>query len=350
MNQPTEPNRALYERLNKISPIGIISGAELLNSNASAICKPAFDDTKNIESSIVGKSTPPLRAVEIKPNTPEFKSFMQLLAESFPIADEVPPEQAFIDAARNHSSDHIRNNYTRAAYKMIGLQDPQSGKILSASSFATFVTDDATPVAKEIDGTAMIVFAVTHPDCKNMGLGTRIVALAENTAREYVAQEKSLKSIADARVTFFAEVNHPAKMTADQYISDTESAGIDQIDRQAFWKKRGYGIIQGFNYVQPSLGEGFEPCRNLSLHTKQSSDKLSANILRFHLTNWVGVTLHEGDKQTTENDPEWKSMKENLQSQEHFLVNYTTKSEQEDERKKFARIQLASETLRPTST
>lgn len=98
----------------------------------------------------------------------------------------------------------------------------------------------------------------------------------------------------DPPVYIYIEMNDPVRMPNEDYDTDTEVSGLDQIARIGIWSRLGAKIID-FPYVQPSLSAKQKADRNLVYAVLGvEGSRLCPSILKAHLERFFTISVLKG--------------------------------------------------------
>src|SRR6185436_11277068 len=112
------------------------------------------------------------------------------------------------------------------------------------------------------------------------------------------------------------EQNNPARMSAAQLDADMAAALIDPYERMRWWRSRGFAKL-AFDYCQPALNPGQEPCRYIDFFVRFVGDQpsrrraLPAPLLAEHLRRYFFVSVGKFE-QDMRRDPTWVGQRDAL--------------------------------------
>jgi len=151
------------------------------------------------------------------------------------------------------------------------------------------------------------------PDFRGFGIGGLL--LADLYAKlEAFAHEHGAQAGAHTFVT--CEQNNPTRMSAQQLADDLAAAGIDPYDRMRWWRRRGFRRLQ-FDYCQPALGAGQEPCRYIDFYVRfegrdsETDAAIPGSVLLEHLRRFFYVSVGKFE-QDMSREPNWLRQKKQL--------------------------------------
>lgn len=95
-------------------------------------------------------------------------------------------------------------------------------------------------------------------------------------------------------VLIFVEQNDPFRLSAEQYLLDTQVSGIDQFERLNVWARLGARFID-FPYVQPALSADQAPDATL-VYSLLGDDRhaLDPALLHQHLERFFAISVRKG--------------------------------------------------------
>ncbi|MGA7324863.1 MAG: hypothetical protein WBX25_10355 [Rhodomicrobium sp.] len=101
-------------------------------------------------------------------------------------------------------------------------------------------------------------------------------------------------SVPDPPVYVYIELNDPLRMPQQDYDTDTQVSGLDQLSRIGIWGSVGAKIID-FPYVQPPLSAKQEADPNLAYAVLGvEGDRLYPSILKAHLERFFAISVLKG--------------------------------------------------------
>lgn len=198
-----------------------------------------------------------------------FDKFYALYQRIFTIEEEQEEPAGFKEIMALNSSSDMQQTVGDFHEATICLYDPNDpSKVIGAINFNVSAMFG---VQEGLDGNQNIVFVMTEPEYRKLGIGRRLFQLADEYSQNYLrmrARENGCELSGDSPVlSHTCEQNDPLRMTPREYIQDTFHARLDQIDRLGLWQHLGYRRML-LDYTQLSIGRGVPPCDTLSFNAK----------------------------------------------------------------------------------
>lgn len=213
------------------------------------------------------------------PQSPDFAALYALYDRVFTLPDEKESAAGFREAFSFNSDAALQARYGNFAELWIAAFDAR-GDVAGGINFDIFYLPEAACVSLHV------VYLFTDPRFRGQGVATELLARAEAESRLWVAAQH----LPSVPIHLFCEQNAPELMTREAYARDRADAGIDPCRRLIWWHRRGFRRLR-MNYVQPSLGEGIEPCRTLTLNLRSSSRSVPARVVRAHLRRFFYLSV-----------------------------------------------------------
>lgn len=230
-------------------------------------------------------------------DTQDFEDFYALYAGIFTLPEEREEPEGFARAfAMEHDAD-LQARHGPFSERALFVRDPDTGALIAGIDFFMIARRDGEDL-DGIDGIGQLNYLFVDERYRKMGIGTYLVDAAEKACRDFIRERgpAAVRAGERAPVTaFFCEQNAPLKMTPGEYMQDNSNALIDQCDRLNWWQGRGFRRMD-FNYVQPPLEQGGEPCTTLTLNAKmppgiEMTDKIAGRMLE----SFFSVSVLKGE-------------------------------------------------------
>lgn len=141
---------------------------------------------------------------------------------------------------------------------MISLLDPDTASALGGANFTVYLQPQGVP-------TVHSTYVFLLPAYRDLGLGRALMAIRDQLAIRFLDSVDPGCLTREGGFYVFAEQNIPELTDALSYARDS-AAAIDQVERLRKWSHLGYSQLQ-FEYLQPPLEAGGEPCEILSLNS-----------------------------------------------------------------------------------
>jgi len=214
-----------------------------------------------------------------RPGHPDFPELYEFYASFFTLPDETETFEGFEATLKLNTDLASIERFGRHEETWLYLREPKHGHIIAGVDFSTYLMSTDLQQKFGFAGTNHIIYIFVKPEYRSLGIATHLLKLAEDYARNFCS---------GGEVLFFCEQNAPELMTAEEYFSDNLNALIDQCERLKWWDRLGYKRLN-FNYVQPPLNPGMEPCVNLTFNVRAAglvaipSALVKAHLERFFL-------------------------------------------------------------------
>lgn len=213
------------------------------------------------------------------PQSPDFAALYALYDRVFTLPDEKESVTGFRKAFSFNGNAALQRLYGAFAELWIAARDG-SDAVVGGINFDVFHLPEADCASLHV------VYIFTDPQTRGRGVATELLARAESEARRWLA-ERGLPTIP---LHLFCEQNAPELMTREAYARDRADAGIDPCLRLIWWHRRGFRRLR-MNYVQPSLGEGADPCRTLTLNLRSARRSIPSQIVAAHLRRFFYLSV-----------------------------------------------------------
>jgi len=164
----------------------------------------------------------------------------------------------------------------------VALAEVNGAPVGGANLLATLVPDGCGGM----QATANLNYVYLLPEARGRGLLRPLVAAVRGAVAARFRE--------GGAPLLFLEQNDPFRMTAEDYVRDSEAAGIDQVDRLRIWARLGARIVD-FPYVQPPLAPDRAPEDSLVYAVLGApEDALSACVLGGHLRRFFAISVLKG--------------------------------------------------------
>lgn len=168
---------------------------------------------------------------------PLFDKVYELYERSFTLKEEQQAKEDFLG--------YLGNNVTKAKGGVeeawVALRDKTTGDILGALNYNK-LRGNADPA---VAGSVHDIFLMTDAKHRRQGVSRMLLDESMAKTREFIGLEKGEKAI----VPRIAEQNNMLLMTPNEYLADTESAGIDQVVRRVAFEGLDYRTAEA-RYLQ----------------------------------------------------------------------------------------------------
>jgi GNAT superfamily N-acetyltransferase len=242
-------------------------------------------------------------------DTQDFKDFYDLYAGIFTLPEEREEPEGFARAFALEHDATLQAQQGPYAERALYVRDPDTGEMVGAVNYFVTARRDGEDL-DGLDGMSQINYLFVDERYRKMGIGSHLVEAVEKASRDFIREHGPAAVRAGEREPVMAslcEQNAPLKMTAGEYMQDNKNALIDQCDRLKWWQGRGFRRLD-FNYVQPPLEDGGEPCTTLTLNAKMPPGvAMTDKILGRFLENFFTVSVLKGED--ISGDPDYRAMR-----------------------------------------
>ena len=215
-----------------------------------------------------------------------FPELYDLYSRVFTLPDETETYEGFEATLRLNTDPLLMERFGAHEETWLYLRDPFSKTIIAGVDFSTYFLPGLLRKAHGFAATNHIIYIFVRPEYRSFGLANHLLRLTEEYALNFSGQR--------GPVLFFCEQNAPELMTAEEYFMDNLNALIDQCERLKWWDRLGYKRLN-FNYIQPPLNPGMEPCLNLTLNVRAGDIKeVPSELVREHLERFFGIAVFKG--------------------------------------------------------
>lgn len=228
-----------------------------------------------------------------RPGHPDFPELYDFYASFFTLPDETETFEGFEATLKLNTDPVSVERFRQNEETWLYLREPDKGQIIAGVDFSTYLLPESLQKAHGFSGTNHIIYIFVKPEYRSLGIATHLLKLAEDYARDFCG---------GGEVLFFCEQNAPELMTAEEYFSDNLNALIDQCERLKWWDRLGYKRLN-FNYVQPPLNPGMEPCVNLTFNVRAAGVlAIPAVLVKAHLERFFLIAVFKGREAAGDKD------------------------------------------------
>ncbi|NLM93311.1 MAG: GNAT family N-acetyltransferase [Bacteroidales bacterium] len=221
-----------------------------------------------------------------RPNDPNFPELYAFYSTVFTLPDETETFEGFEATLRLNSDRLLLERFGPHEETWIYLREPVTGVIIAGVDFSIYVLPECYRKVYGFTATNHIIYIFVKPEYRGLGVASYLLGLAEEYALAFSGNQ--------GPVLFFCEQNAPELMTAEEYFLDNLNALIDQCERLKWWDRLGYKRLN-FNYVQPPLNPGMEPCLNLTFNVRAGAMKeIPSELVREHLERFFSIAVFKG--------------------------------------------------------
>lgn len=232
-----------------------------------------------------------------------FDKIYDLYLQCFPIAEEQVPKENFIEILSRGGKTEKET--------WVYIED-KDGKIIGASNFDIFAGNPA----QGVDGTIHDVFTFIDKERRKQGLFGELIEFREKMAAKFLQNSGVPLTNGDApQLLTIIEQNDPFLTSPEQYLSDLNNS-MDPLARRGVYEKAAGARQLDKRYIQPSVGDGIEPCRVLNLCVRGAQGgSVKTAAIRHHYERWFTLSFPEG---TSIDDPRLKPMVDSMLNREEI--------------------------------
>ncbi len=225
------------------------------------------------------------------PDDPKLVDFYTAYDLAFILEDEKETFEGFQAClALNDGAEFTRLSALYAPYRemVLLLTEGEHDDVLGGANFIAFAHTGE-------DGTKFLTVSLSYIFIAREHRRRRLFShLVARVGEESVAAFRWPKGEAPSDMLIFLEMNDPLRMPAEDYVRDSEHAGLDQIDRMRIWHRMGAKLLD-ITYVQPPLSASQAPNDALLMGVVGASKPaLPACLLARHMRCFFGVTVLKG--------------------------------------------------------
>jgi hypothetical protein len=216
----------------------------------------------------------------------EFQSLYNFYLSFFCLPDETETFDGFEKTLELNTDKNLIGKYGKYEEAWYYLCTEDENEIIAGANFSVYSADGEIKNKQGLKGTVHITYIFVKNEYRNFGLAKYLLRLIEAYSEEFIGGA--------GQIAYFCEQNAPEMMHAEEYFSDNLCALVDQCDRLIWWDKAGYKRL-GFNYIQPPLNPGQNPCVNLTLNVKSGLQlRFPAPVVFFHLERFFAIAVLKG--------------------------------------------------------
>ncbi len=220
-----------------------------------------------------------------RPAHPDFPELYGFYSSFFTLPDETETFDGFEATLALNTDPLFIERYGQHEETWLYLREPEEGQIIAGVDFSTYLLPYDLQEKYGFAGTNHIIYIFVKPEYRSLGIATYLLRKTEDYARDFCG---------GGEVLFFCEQNAPELMTAEEYFHDNLNALIDQCERLKWWDRLGYKRLN-FNYVQPPLNPGMEPCINLTFNVRAGKlNPIPSALVKAHLERFFAIAVFKG--------------------------------------------------------
>ena len=249
------------------------------------------------------------------PDDPNFEKIYELHSRIFGL--EMETETGLKEALAQNSDPKFESLYGPVKEQWITLFHPFRDEVIGASCVLMNLFDD---IESRSVGTLHEVYSMVAPEYGNLGLDSLIFEKNFYYLKKFLEDSKRKALMGNTYMHLFNEQKNPLMITAEEYILDAKTVGIDLCDRLLMQQKGDFGELD-FNYLRPGMDTITRPSRsftmnmrtNQKLRTNQKYVYVSPSLVLGHLQRFMHFSVLNGNDPME--DSSFMEMKKELESE-----------------------------------
>ena len=217
----------------------------------------------------------------------DFQTLYNFYLSFFCLPDETETFEGFEKTLELNTDKSLLQKYGNYEESWFYLsKEDGENEIVAGANFSVYSADKTLYETQGLKGTVHITYIFVENAYRSLGLAKYLLNLIEKYSEQFIGGE--------GQIAYFCEQNAPEMMSAEEYFSDNLCALVDQCDRLIWWDKTGFKRLN-FNYIQPPLNPGQNPCTNLTLNVKSGLQlRFPAPVVSFHLERFFAIAVLKG--------------------------------------------------------
>lgn len=237
------------------------------------------------------------------------EAFYALYSTVFTLEEEREPIEGFRAVLDLNSDGRVAKDFAPLREQVTVAQDP-SGRIVGAANYILYAHSPNAVSQYGFGVSAQLNFLCVDRNYRGAGIAQHLLEDLYRKVGQFAAEHGRPGS---GFIT--CEQNNPARMTAEQLKEDMAGALIDPYERMRWWRARGFARL-AFDYCQPALNPGQEPCRYIDFFVRFVGDTgalqaLPTPLLIEHLRRYIFVSIGKFERDMSQ-DPTWVHQREVL--------------------------------------
>jgi len=238
------------------------------------------------------------------------EKFYELYSAVFTLEEEREPIEGFRTVLDLNSDARVVRDFGPLREQVTVAQDA-SGRVVGAANYILYAHDEEAVRRFGFGVSSQLNFLCVDQNHRGAGIAQFLLDELYRKVGLYAAEQ----SRPDAGFVT-CEQNNPARMTPEQLKDDMAAALIDPYERMRWWRGRGFARL-AFDYCQPALNPGQEPCDYIDFFVRfvgsgpAARSGLPAPLLIEHLRRYFFVSVGKFE-QDMSRDPTWVSQRDAL--------------------------------------
>lgn len=241
------------------------------------------------------------------PDDPNFKNIYELYSRSLDLKTET--KQKLIGGLSFNSSPEFKEEYGPMEENWMVLFYPFKDKIIGASHINMNLFND---MESRSVGTLQELHTMVAPEYGNLGLDSLIFKKNVDYLKKFWLDSKREALIGNTYMHLFNEQKNPLMITAEEYILDAKTVGIDLCDRLLMQQMGNFGELD-FNYLRPGIDPVTRPSRSFILNMRTNQKYVSPSLVIGHLKRFMHFSVLNGNDPME--DSSFMEMKNELESE-----------------------------------
>lgn len=263
-----------------------------------------------------GSSAPYLSKLKLSDissaDDPRLEDFYELYSAVFTLEEEREPIEGFRTVLELNNDARVLADFSPLR-EQITIATDSAGKVVGAANYILYGYRDNVRTKYGIGASSQLNFLCVDQNYRGAGIGGYLLDDLYKKVGLF-AVELGQKGPFHGFVT--CEQNNPSRMTQEQLDEDMAAALIDPYERMRWWRARGFAKL-GFEYCQPALNAGQEPCRYIDFFARfvgsppSNPRSLPAPVVLDHLRRFFFVSVGKFE-QDMDAEPNWLRQRDAL--------------------------------------
>ena len=241
------------------------------------------------------------------PDDPNFKNIYELYSRSLDLKTEI--KQKLIGSLSLNSNLEFKERYGPIEENWMVLFHPFKDKIIGASHINMNLFND---MESRSVGTLQELHTMVAPEYGNLGLDSLIFKKNVDYLKKFWLDSKREALMGNTYMHLFNEQKNPLMITAEEYILDAKTVGIDLCDRLLMQQMENFGELD-FNYLRPGIDPVTRPSRSFILNMRTNQKYVSPSLVIGHLKRFMHFSVLNGNDPME--DSSFMEMKNELESE-----------------------------------
>ena len=223
------------------------------------------------------------------PDDPNFEKVYELHSKIFGLESET--EAGLKDALAQNSDPKFKELYGPIKEQWTVLFHPFKDEVIGASRISMNLFDD---IESRSVGTLHEMYSMMAPEYMGLELDSLIFEKNVDYLKKFWLDSKQGALMGNTYMHLFNEQKNPLMITAEEYILDAETVGIDLCDRLLMQQMENFGELD-FNYLIPGIDSGTGPSRSFTLNMRTNQKYVSPSLVIGHLKRFIHFSILNGN-------------------------------------------------------